>query len=157
MQLRLIHQLGQDIKDIEKAVMAGASAWPCYRRLQTLPGVGIILSLTITLETADPKRFAQPGHYASYCRCVEAKRLTNGKKKDRNNGKCGNSYLGWAWVEAANFAQRFDQDCRRFYDRKKEQTNSVVATKALACKLAKAAWYIMSQEVVYDSKRMFPH
>lgn len=156
MQLRLIHQIRQDVWDIEKAVLAVARGLPCYGLLQTLPGVGIILSLTITLETADPKRFANAGHYASYGRCVEAKRLSNGKKKDSNNGKCGNSYLGWAWVEAANFAQRFDQDCRRFYDRKKQQTNSVVATKALACKLAKAAWYIMSQGVAYDSRRMFP-
>jgi hypothetical protein len=31
----------------------------------------------------------------------------------------------------------------------------VVATKALACKLAKAAWYLMSEETEYDSKRMF--
>jgi transposase len=111
---------------------------------------------TITLETVDPKRFASPGDYASYCRCVDSRRMSNGKKKGENNGKCGNKYLAWAFVEAANFAQRHDAACRKFYDRKKAQVNGIVATKALACKLAKAAWHMMSQNTDYDAGRMFP-
>jgi len=31
----------------------------------------------------------------------------------------------------------------------------VIATKALACKLAKAAWFLMSQGTEYDAQRMF--
>jgi len=31
----------------------------------------------------------------------------------------------------------------------------VIATKALACKLAKAAWYLMSQGTDYDAGKMF--
>jgi transposase len=38
---------------------------PDYQVLQTMPGVGKILGLTITLETVDPRRFASPGDYAS--------------------------------------------------------------------------------------------
>ena len=59
-------------------------------------------------------------------------------------------------MEAANFAQRHDTACRKFYDRKKAQVNGIVATKALACKLAKAAWHMMSQNTDYDAGRMFP-
>ena len=81
-----------------------------------MPGDGKILGLTITLETIDAKRFASAGDYASYCRCVDSRRMSNGKKKGENNGKCGNKYLAWAFVEAANFAQRHDAACRRFYD-----------------------------------------
>jgi hypothetical protein len=32
----------------------------------------------------------------------------------------------------------------------------VIATKALACKLAKAAWHVMAQQTDYDASRMFP-
>jgi hypothetical protein len=59
-------------------------------------------------------------------------------------------------VEAANFAQRHDLACRKFYDRKSAQANGIVATKALACKLAKAAWHMMSNNTDYDGGRMFP-
>jgi hypothetical protein len=59
-------------------------------------------------------------------------------------------------VEAANFAKRHDEYCRRWFDRKAAKTSTVIATKALACKLAKAAWYVMSQDIDYDPKKVFP-
>jgi hypothetical protein len=46
----------------------------------------------------------------------------------------------WAFIEAANFARRFSDEARRFFDKKKAKTNSVVATKALAHKLARASY-----------------
>jgi transposase len=86
---------------------------------------------------------------------VEAKRMSNRKQKGENNSKCGNKYLAWAFVEAANFARRSDEQCRKWFDRKAAKTSNVIATKALACKLAKAAWYLMAEATDYDPKRMF--
>ena len=94
---------------MEKAVLHVAKELPCYAKLKTLPGVGIILGLTITMEMGDIKRFAGPGQFASYCRTVDSRCLSNGKKKGQNNRKCGNKYLAWAFVEAANFAKRYDE------------------------------------------------
>jgi transposase len=155
MQIRHIEQLTESIEKIQKAVMASARELPYYAKLETLPGVGRILGMTITLEVGDIKRFAQPGNFASYCRTVEAKRTSNQKKKGANNSKCGNKYLAWAFVEAANFARRYDQQCRKWFDKKAAKTSNVIATKALACKLAKAAWHLMVQASDYDPKRMF--
>ena len=156
LDLQLVEQLGRSIQEIETRILAEAKRMPRYQVLQTMPGVGRILGLTIMLETVDPQRFAGPGDYASYCLCVDSRRMSNGKKKGENNSKCGNKYLAWAFVEAANFAQRHDPACRKFYDRKKAQVNGIVATKALACKLAKAAWHMMSHHTPYDGGRMFP-
>ena len=108
------------------------------------------------MEVGDIERFQSDGDFASYCRMVDAKRLSNGKCKADNNQKCGNKYLAWAFVEAANFARRYDEACRRWYDRKAAKTSSVIATKALGCKLAKAAWHVMKGQTDYDAKRMFP-
>jgi transposase len=154
-QIKHIEQLTESIEKIEKAVLGCARELPCYGKLITLPGVGKILAMTITMEVGDIKRFADPGNFASYCRTVEAKRTSNSKKKGENNSKCGNKYLAWAFVEAANFARRFDGQCRQWYDRKAAKTSNVIATKALACKLAKAAWYLMAEGTEYNSKRMF--
>lgn len=155
MQIQHIEQLTESIEQIEKVVMASARALPSYGKLTTLPGIGIILGMTITLEIGEIKRFASPGDLASYCRTVQAQRRSNQKKKAENNSKCGNKYLGWAFVEAANFARRFDPQCRKWYDRKAAKTSKVIATKALACKLAKAAWYLMTENSAYDAQRMF--
>ena len=154
-QITLMGHLTDAITQIERHLLGVAGKWASYQRLQALPGIARILGLTIALETGDARRFADAGHFASYCRCVQSVRQSNGKKKGENNRKCGNRYLAWAFVEAAHFACRHDQQCRRFYDRKKQQTNPVIATKALACKLAKAAWHVMAEDVPYDATRVF--
>ena len=154
-QMTVMRQLDASIERIEKTVLKAVKLLPCYKRLQTIPGIGVILGLTITLETGPIERFAQAGHYASYCRCVKAQRLSNQKRKGQNNRKCGNKYLAWAFVEAAHGAKRFDTASQKFYERKKSQTNAIVATKALACKLSKAAWHVMAEEVDYDGRRVF--
>jgi transposase len=154
-QIKHIEALTESIERIEKAVLGSARELPCYAKLTTLPGVGRILGMTITMEVGDIQRFAGPGQFASYCRTVEAKSISNDRKKGANNSKCGNKYLAWAFVEAANFARRYDEQCRRWFDRKAAKSGNVLPTKALACKLAKAAWYIMVEGPEYDAKRMF--
>lgn len=155
-QLEHIGALDQSIRRIERAVLASARELPLYEKLLTLPGIGKILGMTITMEVGDIARFKSDGDFASYCRAVDSRRLSNGKQKGENNAKCGNKYLSWAFVEAAHFARRSDENCRRWYDRKKAKTNTVIATKALACKLAKAAWHVMDGKTDYDRCRMFP-
>jgi transposase len=156
LQLQHIEQLNASISRLEKAVLGVARELPCYPKLKTLPGVGIILGLTITMEIGEIKRFAGPGQFASYCRTVAAECTSNGKSKGENNRKCGNKYLAWAFVEAANFARRYDEPCRQWYERKAARAGKVVATKALACKLAKAAWYLAAEATDYEPGRMFP-
>jgi len=154
-QLEHIQGLDRSVDRIEKAVLACAREIPLYEKLLTMPGVGRILGMTITMEVGEIGRFKTDGDFASYCRMVDAQRLSNDKKKGDNNQKCGNKYLSWAFVEAANFARRYDEPCRRWYDRKAAKTSKVVATKALGCKLAKAAWHVMARKCDYDPQRMF--
>jgi transposase len=156
LQKEHIDQLNQSIEKIEKTVLACARELPCHKPLQTLPGVGRILGMTMAMEIGEFGRFPSPGDFASYCRTVASKRLSNGKKKGDNNQKCGNKYLAWAFVEAANFAKRYDETCRKWFDRKAAKTGTVIATKALACKLAKAAWHVIHEQSAYDPQRMFP-
>jgi len=155
-QKQLVEALNQGIRRMEKMVASEALKRPYYKRLQTMPGVGIILGLLISMEVGQIERFAGPGQFASYCRTVDSNRVSNGKKKGSNNEKCGNKYLAWAFVEAAHAARRYDAKCRRWFDRKSAKKGTTIATKALACKLAKAAWYMMAKGVDYNPARMFP-
>lgn len=155
-QLEQIAALGKSIAQIEGNVLRCARELPLYEKLLTLPGVGKILGMTITMEVGDIRRFQTDGDFASYCRAVDSRRMSNGKQKGQNNQKCGNRYLSWAFVEAAHCAKRSDGQCRRWYDRKQARTNTMIATKALACKLARAAWHVMRYRRNYDPSRMFP-
>ncbi|MBW1997560.1 MAG: IS110 family transposase [Deltaproteobacteria bacterium] len=123
----------------------------------TIPGLGLILGLTIMLEAGDIGRSSKASHYCSYCRCVRSERLSNEKKKGENNRKNGNRYLAWAYVEAANFAVRYCPEAQGFYQRKRSKSNGVVAIKALSNKLAKASYFIMRGQMPYDTKELFKH
>jgi len=111
----LIRFLTKKIKELETAVLGCMKVLPEFVKLKTVPGIGDILALTISLETGDIRRFPKVGNYSSYCRCVSSQRLSNEKKKGENNRKNGNKYLGWAFVEAANFARRYCPYAKRFY------------------------------------------
>ena len=100
--------LETEIAGLERAVKDRIGLKPAYRYLLTVSGIGKILALTIMLETGDIRRFAQVGNFASYCRCVGSEKLSNGKRKGSGNTKNGNKHLSWAFVEAANFAIRFE-------------------------------------------------
>jgi transposase len=111
--------------------------------------------MTILLETGEIKRFEGPGNYSSYCRCVESKRISNEKKKGENNRKNGNAYLSWAFVEAANFAIRFNKPVKKYYQRKLIKTKQVVAIKTVANKLSKACYFILRDGVSFEMKKTF--
>ena len=131
-------------KRIETQVLARVKPDRRFERAQQVPGVGTVLSMLIALESGEFSRFGSAGNYASYCRAVKSVRSSNGKKKGVNNGKNGNPYLAWAFIEAATFAVRHYPRIKAWYERKKRRRNVAVAKKALACKLAKATWHVMN-------------
>lgn len=140
---------------LEKSVMDRVKLKAEFKLLKTVAGIGHILALTNMLETGDIGRFPTVGDYASYCRCVGSKKITNGKKKGSGNTKNGNKYLAWAYVEAANFAVRFSAKIKSFYQRKKAKTNGISAIKAVAHKLCRACYYIMKDQVAFDVTKAF--
>jgi len=141
--------------DIEKKVKSQVKMRKEFLMLLTIPGIGNILGLTISLEVGDIGRFPAVGDYSSYCRCVESKRVSNGKKKGENNKKNGNKYLAWAYVEAANFSRRYCVKAQSFYQSKEAKKNNTVAIKALSNKLSKASYYIMRDQIGFDEEKLF--
>jgi len=147
--------LTRQIQRIEKAVQSKAILKEPFSKLLTLPGVGDILGMTILLETGPIERFKDVGHYASYCRKVSSRWTSNEKTKGKGNTKNGNRYLSWAFSEASDHARLTHEPSRNFYNRKLNQTNACVAHSALAHKLARAAYFIMRDQVVFKEDKMF--
>jgi transposase len=152
--LSVMRCLEVEIRTLERVVNERVKLRPAFRYLLTVSGIGQTLALTIMLETGDIRRFSTVGNFASYCRCVGSEKISNGKRKGSGT-KNGNKYLSWAFVEAANFAIRFDPLIGRFYQRKKAKTHRVVAIKAVAHKLARACYYVMRDEVRFEVARAF--
>jgi transposase len=151
----VIATLNIEIARIEKHLAQCLRGRSDYQMLSTAPGIGHTLTPVILLETGSIERFAAVGDYASYARCVDSVRLSNDRKKGEGNRRNGNKYLAWAFIEAANMARRWCPEARRFHDRKRAKTNAVVATKALAHKLARACYHMLKNLEPFSLKRCF--
>lgn len=147
--------LEQQIQALEKCILGQAKLRPEYRVLRTVSGIGMVLALTIMLESGEMSRFRGAGNFASYARLVDSRHESNGKKKGEGNTKCGNKYLCWAFIEAAHFAVRYEPVVRRWYQRKFAKTMKVVAMKAVAHKLARACYHVMKQNQPFEVSKAF--
>jgi transposase len=147
--------LSKQIVKIENTVLNKVKLRKPFLGLQTIPGLGKILPLTIMLETGAIERFAKVGNFSSYCRKVPSEWKSNDIKKGKGNVKNGNKYLAWAFSEAAEFARRYNESAKAFFNRKASKTNRMIAHGALAHKLARAAYYIMKDNVEFDQQKLF--
>jgi transposase len=156
-QSTLLAMRGQEaaIELLEREALAQVRGRAPYRHLLSVSGIGPVLGLTILLETGPVERFGQVGQYASYSRCVGSAHLSNGKRKGHGNTKSGNKYLAWAYVEAANFAVRYNPTIKRYYQRKRAKTNGIVAIKTVAHKLARACYWMLREGTEFAVNRAF--
>lgn len=153
--LAVLRCLDEQIHEIERVVLGQAKIKPAFEKLLTVDGIGKILGMTIMYEAGTMDRFPTVGRFASYARCVGSSRWSNDKKKGEGNRKNGNKHLGWAFVEAAHFAIRYNQRVQRFFQRKKAKRNGVVAIKAVAHKLARACYHVLKDQTPFEETRAF--
>ncbi len=101
-QLDFLDQLEIHIMYYEKQIKAVVQASQTMELLMTLPGVGKILTIFMTLEIGDVSRFPGPEHLASYSGTVPRIKSSGGKGFYGRVRPDVNRYLKWAFVEAAN-------------------------------------------------------
>lgn len=153
--LMIIQALNQQVDELENTVLQYIKLKPEFLSLLTIDGIGKILGMTIMLEVGDIHRFPSVNNFSSYARCVDSSRISNGKKKGSNNRKNGNKYLSWAFVEAAHSIIRHNKTAHKFYQRKRAKNNGALATKALAHKLARAAYHVIRNQEPFKQELLF--
>jgi transposase len=123
--------------------------------LDTLPGVGKILSAVMALEIGEVRRFGDAPHLVSYAGLVPtAKESAQRKRKSQCPRDC-NVYLKWAFVEAANVISMqqhrwSDRHAVQLYQRVKHNTKMhQKAVVAVARHLAEAAFWVLTKQEIY--------
>jgi transposase len=127
-----------------------------YALLQTVPGIGEHLGLTILYETGEIGRFPTVKNFLSYCRLVKGTVASAGKLKGLRGAKLGNPYLRWAFGEAAIIAKRDHTVIGPLAQRLEARMNGnkFKANTVLAIKLARAVYYMLRQHTVFDPERL---
>src|SRR5438034_4480914 len=127
-----------------------------YALLQSVPGIGEHLGMTILYEIGDIERFPTVKDFLSYCRLVKGTVASAGKIKGLRGAKLGNPYLRWAFGEASIIAQRDHFRIRPLAQRLEAQMegNKFKANTVLAIKLARAVYCMLKNKTVFDPERL---
>jgi transposase len=120
------------------------------QRLETLPGVGLILAATVALEIGDVGRFASHEHLASYAGTTPRVHASGDKVRYGRLRPDVNHYLKWAYVEAANIISLHQEHWKerhvvRLYRRLRDRKGHTKAIGAVARHLAEASFWVLSR------------
>jgi len=119
-------------------------------RLQSVPGIGKILSLVLLYEIHTIDRFPRVQDFVSYCRLVKCAKESAGKRYGTSGAKIGNAYLKWAFSEAAVLFLRTNPAGQKYLARLEKKHGQGQALTVLAQKLARAVYYMLRRKTAFD-------
>jgi len=122
-------------------------------RLQTVPGIGEILGLTILYEVHDIARFPRVQEFVSYARLVKCAKQSAGRITGTSGAKIGNVHLKWAFSEAAVQFLRHTREGKHVLRQIEQHHGKRKALSILAHKLGRAVFYILSRDVSFSMDR----
>jgi transposase len=150
--LALITYDDELLKDLELYILKTAKhhdANTLYL-LQTIPGIGKILSLVLLYEIHRIDRFPRVQEFTSYCRLVKCSKESGGKRLGTSGKKIGNAHLKWAFSEAATLFLRNNPQGQKLLARLEKKHDKGKALSILAHKLGRAVYFMLKRKTAFD-------
>jgi transposase len=149
---RQIEDLDARIKELDVKLTTAHKANEVSQRLATIPGVGPVTALTLAIEI-DPAAFESGRHLAAWAGLTPKEHSTGGKQRMGGISRAGNERLRVLLVVGAtsviNAATRSGKPITGWLrDLLARKPRKVVAV-ALANKMARVAWALMTRGEVY--------
>ena len=150
--LALITYYDELLKDLELYILKTAKRHDANTLylLQTVPGIGKILSLVLLYEIHDIHRFPSVQDFASYARLVKCSKESGGKRLGTSGKKIGNAHLKWAFSEAATLFLRNNPQGQKLQSRLQNKHGKGKALSILAHKLGRAVYFMLKRQVAFD-------
>jgi transposase len=147
--LRMLEQLEQSLRELDRAVAEQAAGNAAAQRLMTHPGVGPVTSLAFVLTLGPVERFARSKQVVSYLGLNPREHSSGGRQRLGAISKQGNPMLRSLLVEAGHTAARLDGELKQDYQRLKLRRGSGVAKVAIARKLAVRMYWMLRSQASY--------
>jgi transposase len=155
--LKLVDDYDSLIKQMESYLEAHAKVHDAqtYYLLNTIPGIGRILAMTLLYEIHDIRRFTSAGNFLSYCRLVRGSHTSAGKTYAATGKKIGNPHLKWAFSEAVTLMKRYCQAAAEYAQRVEKKHNKARAMSLLSVKLGRGVFYMLKNRQPFDVDTFF--
>jgi transposase len=121
--------------------------------LQSIPGVGTILSLTLLYEIHVIARFKTVQDFVSYARLVKCQKGSAGKILGTSGAKIGKAHLKWAFSEAAVLFLRKNPRGQKHLNRLRARHGKGKALSILAARLGRASYFMLRRRTAFDMDR----
>jgi transposase len=144
--------LQRQIDELDAVLNEQRRANAASRRLETIPGVGVIAATAIAATVADPAAFGSGRDFAAWIGLVPRQNSSGGKARLGSISKQGNRYLRKLLVVGAASVLR---QARRHPERHPwliqllQRRPAKVAIVALANKMARIAWAVLARGESY--------
>jgi len=117
--------------------------------LQTMPGIGLITSLTILAELGDLSRFRSRAAVANYAGLVPKHRDSNSKHRSGGITRRGSAHLRGMLVEAAWMAAPRVPVYQALFGRIERKKNKKTAVVAVARRMLEDAWTMLIKDEAF--------
>lgn len=155
LDMDLINYYDQQLSKLEWQLVKQAKGHDSqmYYLLGSIRGIGKILTLVLLYEIQDIHRFPTKGQFLSYTRLVRCEKESAGKKVGKSNKKIGNSYLRWAFGEAAVLFLKGNPDAQRWLEKQTSRHGKGKALAILAKKLGQTVYAMLNKNQCFDEAR----
>jgi transposase len=146
--LLLIDQLDQQIDALEREIRRLTREHPYTPLLQSCPGIGFVLAVTIAAELGDINRFASPRKLIGYTGLTPSVEQSGERDRRGPLRKNGPDYLRWALIEAAHTAgrdPRYQPVVERMRARYGKKRGGKIAAIEIARRLSEAIWHMLTK------------
>jgi transposase len=146
------------LRDLELQIVQAAKQHDAHTLylLQTVPGIGKILSLVLLYESHAIQRFPSVQEFVSSCRLVKGAKESAGKRYGTAGAKIGNASLQWAFSEAAVLFLRDNPAGQKYLTRLEKTHGQGNAVTLLAQKLGRAVYYLLKRQKAFDLHKFLP-
>jgi len=121
--------------------------------INTIPGVGRILSLVILYEIENINRFPRVQDFASYSRLVKCSKESNGKKYGSSGNKIGNAHLKWAFSEASALFLKGNEQGQKYREKLANKHGKAKSLSILAHKMGRAVYFMLKNKKPFDQDK----
>ncbi len=146
-----LESLDGQISRVDDRITERASQDEDVRLLLSLTGVDVFSALLIRSEIGDIKRFPNYKKLVSWAGLAPSLHQSGSVEYHGAITKQGSKMLRWIMVEAARSASMHDPRLRSFYERVKERRGDQKAVVAVANKMLKIVWFMLTRREEYES------